>query len=222
MLPTLICASVARQCTLNNTVPGPDGTCICKRGYVGPTPLTKHGCWTCSPICSPNALCHYPGYCRCRPGFYGDGVTGCRPSTDPPELLDFSPRAARQNGRSFVTISFKPPANVTVETAFARFGNLVSPCSVPAPGTMTCVIPPGSGTVSLQISLDGTHWSTSTDVFTYLPGMISSSSFLSIFTLACAIAAGILLACMRMRDQHQVAPKAFAGAHEMIPPARFI
>lgn len=222
----LLGAAGALECTLNNTMPGPDGKCVCKPGFVGPEKLTKHGCWTCRPICTYNALCHYPGFCRCKPGFEGDGVTSCRPFVGAPELVDFSPRAAPVNEASVVNVSFKASSAEAASTGFARFGFQVSMCTVTAPGVMECRVPAGKvGPAAFAISLDGNHWSAGSEVFTYLPARASVAGILMWFLVvvlfvACVVFAGLYFANAGRAKKQPVALAARASGR--IPPARFL
>lgn len=220
----LLGPSFAAECTLNNTMMGPNGKCICKPGFVGPEKLTKHGCWTCSPICTYNALCHYPGFCRCKPGFEGDGVTSCRPYLDAPDLIDFSPRAAPLNQLGVVNVSFKSSGTTTASTGFARFGFQVSMCSVTPPGTMICRIPTGvAGPVSFAISLDGNHWSSSGEVFTYLPARATAMGVAVWFIFAALAIGCAVLAYLYISNANTKKPRALETRGPVrIPPPRFL
>ena len=213
----------SQECKLNNTMMGLDGKCICKPGFVGPKNLTKHGCWTCSPVCTYNALCHYPGFCKCKPGYEGDGVTVCKPFLSAPELVDFHPRSTPVNVPTSVTVTFRSSNTAKSSTGMARFGYQVTICDIPRDDVMICQVPSSNiGPVSFAISFDGNHWSTGGHVFTYLPGKLSFSSLLSgigLFALCCLCVLSVYVYLSNKKKS----PRAFSNSGPTkMPPARFI
>ncbi|OHS98047.1 hypothetical protein TRFO_35614 [Tritrichomonas foetus] len=217
---------VDSECPYNNTIMNSDGKCVCKPGYVAPSIITSHGCWTCSPICTYNALCHYPGLCKCKNGFKGDGITSCTPIYYRPVLIDYIPKESSIHSLTYVNVTFNLPINITVSMGYARFDFLVVLCSIVSPEQMKCPIPNHRvGRVGFDVSIDGQQWSESGMTFTFLPRKYSAFMIISIISLV--LLTGILiflLISFCIWRKKRKSPRAFIHSSKPIqlPSARFL
>jgi hypothetical protein len=177
-------------CSGPNTVRNLKGQCVCLRGYVGDQPLTSRGCWICRNGCHSDAVCAFPGKCKCSKGLVGDGVSACR--IPRPVMVSVAPNKAPAH--TIVTIGYTVTSEYDPRTGYCRFGSSVTTAQIAQKGVMTCEVPVDVyGFVKISVSFDSATWSQEIFNFEIQRNRISGISEAPIFTIGIVAVVIVLL-----------------------------
>jgi len=156
------------DCTAFHTIKLPSGLCACEEGYPYGDPNNERGCFNCTNMCHPMAFCAYPGRCRCKSGYKGNGINYC--SAPVPYLRNFQPDSWSEKGNKKLIALYSVDEQFGIETVFCRFGNRTTLGKFESEGRIICIIPPSyPHTCEFSISFDNTSWSQEYAEFVYVP-----------------------------------------------------
>ncbi|KAI5503269.1 hypothetical protein TVAGG3_0612170 [Trichomonas vaginalis G3] len=136
------------------------GIVVCDWGYFGDEPATYRGCWKCFKSCLVNAFCDYPGYCKCSPGYIGDGITKCSPPV--PDVIGYYSNSIRyfRKGDKLAFRYMGVIDHVHIERGFCKIGNIIIEADYARNGVINCTIPIDiTNEFVASVSFDAVSWS---------------------------------------------------------------
>lgn len=180
--------------------------CKCMEQYPFGDPYSDEGCFSCNPVCHPDALCVSPDKCKCKAGFLGDGVYNC---TKPiPELLSMDRQTCIAGGEDLLLLKVGSPENFTPPTAFCNFGPRIVEAVTFNASYFACKCPDMlPAETHARVSYDGDLWSLeSIPISINAPSFSSYDAFcISLCCIFFATAAILVVSIVRRRKSGQLA-----------------
>lgn len=155
-------------CTAMNTYLLSDGKCACVEGFLHGDPNDSRGCFNCSEECHVNGECGYPGRCRCKPGFSGNGFNCEAPV---PALRFVEPEHVPINVRGRVNATIILDVELDIPGVFCRFGEAITSGRMITNSIIECDLPPKDrrsvNSCGFYVSLDNISWSKEYVMFSF-------------------------------------------------------
>lgn len=149
--------------------------CDCLEGYERDYPIKDRGCWTCNQTCHIHAICEYPGICRCRHGWVGDGISSCEIPLI--ELASITPLNSSDTLPLTLSVTFHAANDFVPLHAYCKFNgqHVVSGLMEPQKQTIKCLIPTQVkvGIAKVAISADGQTFTNDRE-FQVIQGIVAS------------------------------------------------
>lgn len=163
-------------CTAMNTYMLPDGKCACTEGFPHGDPASSRGCFRCTEVCSDSAICVYPGRCRCKSGFTGNGIVCEAPV---PVLRFIEPDNFPINIKGRVNATIIMDAPIGISKGNCRFGTVITDGRMITNNIMECSLPPvharTPNPVVFAVSFDNASWSKEYVMFSFQDPIQSNS-----------------------------------------------
>lgn len=158
-LPKLYHTPEFDECEGMNTIKIGD-KCKCMDGFIFGDP-NKEGCFKCASQCHANAKCVYPGQCKCKQGYFGNGMTEC---VIPVPILDSSNTSFVYTvGGQNISIKTRNFATFVPEKAYCSFNTVKVQAYFVNATAINCISPPlKAGFYQVSVSYDNITWSADT------------------------------------------------------------